>query len=234
MSQDILPTVLVPGLQCSARLFAGQIPLLWRYGPVQVADHARDATMQAIAARILANAPPRFALAGLSMGGYIAMEIMRQAPERVAKLALLDTSSRPYKPDPTQSRERLIALAKSGDYDKIAPVLFPSLVHPARQNDAALRAICLDMAVDVGVDGYLRQQNAIMTRDDYRPSLAKISCPALVLVGDADGLTPPEVAEEIAQSIAGARLVVVPECGHMSTMERPDAVNAALAEWMEA
>src|SRR5579883_3245029 len=90
-----LPTVLVPGLNCSARLYAPQIPALWRFGPVTVADHTRDDSMPAIAARILASAPPRFALAGLSMGGYIAFEIMRQAPQRVLRLALMDTSARP-------------------------------------------------------------------------------------------------------------------------------------------
>src|SRR5215467_3437897 len=102
-----LPVVLIPGLNCSARLYAEQIPALWRFGPVQVADHTRDDTMAAIAERILAAAPPRFALAGLSMGGYIALEIVRHAPQRIARLALLDTGARADTPEQTARRLRL-------------------------------------------------------------------------------------------------------------------------------
>src|ERR1700733_7164863 len=111
---DGVPIVLVPGLNCSARLYADQIPALWEFGPVTVADHRRDDSLADIAKRILASAPPRFALAGLSMGGYIAFEIMRQAPRRVAKLALLDTGARAEVPERTAQRKPLIALAKSG------------------------------------------------------------------------------------------------------------------------
>jgi len=111
---DPLPIVLIPGLTCSARLYADQIPALWRFGPVTVADHTRDDSMAAIARRILAAAPPRFALAGLSMGGYIAFEIMRQAPQRVVKLALLDTGARAETPEQTERRKVVIALAKNG------------------------------------------------------------------------------------------------------------------------
>src|SRR5262245_66465122 len=114
--REPLPSVLVPGLNCSARLYAEQIPVLWRFGPVQVADHTRDDSMAAIAARILAAAPPRFALAGLSMGGYIALTIVQQAPERVARLALLDTSARPETPEQTARRKPQIALAESGPF----------------------------------------------------------------------------------------------------------------------
>jgi pimeloyl-ACP methyl ester carboxylesterase len=121
-----LPVVLVPGLTCSARLYADQIPALWRLGPVTVADHTRDDSIAAVARRILAAAPPRFALAGLSMGGYIAFEIMRQAPERVAKLALLDTSARGEAPEQTERRKAVIALAKSGRYAEVADIAFLS------------------------------------------------------------------------------------------------------------
>src|SRR5262245_61597319 len=114
-----LPIVLVPGLICSARLFVQQIPALWPFGPVTVADHRRDETVAAIANRILAAAPPRFALAGLSMGGYIALEMVRQAPERVARLALLDTSARPDGPAGSERRRSLIALAESGRFSEV-------------------------------------------------------------------------------------------------------------------
>ena len=121
---DNLPTVLVPGLNCSARLYAEQVPALWRFGPVTVADHTRDDSMMAIASRILAAAPPRFALAGLSMGGYIALEIVRLAPQRVAKLALLDTSSRAETAEQTESRRPLIELAQTGRFAEVPELSF--------------------------------------------------------------------------------------------------------------
>jgi pimeloyl-ACP methyl ester carboxylesterase len=227
-----LPIVLVPGLNCSARLYADQVPALWRFGPVQVADHTRADSMDAIAADILAHAPPRFALAGLSMGGYIALTMLRQAPARVAKLALLDTSARPETSEQSQQRKPQIAFAQGGRFDEVPALQFPVFVHPDRQDDAALRARVRAMAEETGAEVFLRQQKAIMTRPDARPLLASITCPTLVLVGDGDQLTPPPLSQEIAAGIAGSRLVVVPDCGHLSTMERPDAVNGALAEWM--
>ncbi len=231
---DSLPIVLVPGLNCSARLYAEQIPALWRFGPVTVADHTRDNSMTAIAARILAAAPPRFALVGLSMGGYIALEIMRQAPQRVAKLALLDTGSRPETPEQTARRRPRIELAKAGHMTEVADVQFPLLVHPSRHGDQALRNLTRSMAEETGSAAFLRQQQAIIGRPDARKGLAAIKCPTLVLVGDGDELTPPHLSEEIAAAIPGARLVVVPECGHLSTLERPQAVAQALVEWMES
>jgi len=227
-----LPTVLVPGLICSARLYAEQIPALWRFGPVLVADHRRDDSMGTIADRILANAPPRFALAGLSMGGYIAFVIAQKAPERVARLALLDTSARPETPQQTERRLPQIALAESGRLSEVVEQLFPLFVHHDRHGDASLKRIVHAMAAETGPEAFVRQQKAIMSRPDARPLLASIACPTLVLVGVGDELTPPVLSEEIAAGIAGARLVKVPDSGHLSTLEQPDAVNAALAEWM--
>ncbi|MGA2895222.1 MAG: alpha/beta fold hydrolase [Xanthobacteraceae bacterium] len=232
MSVAPLPIVLVPGLTCSARLYAGQIPALWQFGPVTVADHRRDDSMAAIARRILAAAPPRFALAGLSMGGYIAFEIMRQAPERVAKLALLDTGARGDTAEQTERRKIVIALAKSGRYAEVPDIAFPVYVHPNRHGDAALKQLVRTMAEETGVEAFLRQQQAIIGRPDSRPGLAAISCPTLVLVGDSDAATPPELAREIAAGIAGSRLVTIPDSGHLSTLEQPQAVTVALLDWM--
>jgi pimeloyl-ACP methyl ester carboxylesterase len=228
-----LPTVLVPGLNCSARLYGAQIPILWRFGPVTVADHTRDASMAEIARRILADAPPRFALAGLSMGGYVVFEILRQAPERVAKVALLDTGSRADAPAQTERRDGQIALAGSGRFAAVQDALWPVLVHKDRQADKALRKTVDLMAEETGAEAFVRQQTALKARPDSRPGLAAIRCPALVLVGDGDTLTPPELAQEIAAGIPGAKLVTIPQCGHLSTLERPKAVNRALVEWME-
>ncbi len=232
-STEGLPTVLVAGLNCSARLYAPQIPLLWQYGPVLVADHRRDDGMAAMARRILAAAPPRFALVGLSMGGYVAFEIMRQAAARVAKLALLDTGARAETPERTEQRKPLIALAQSGRFSEILDAQYPTLVHPSRHGDDALKATVRTMNGETGPEAYLRQQRAIIGRADSRPGLAAIACPTLVLVGDSDEPTPPGLAREMAGAIPGAKLVVVAGCGHLSTLERPDAVNQALVEWLQ-
>ena len=229
---DPLPIVLVPGLNCSARLYAEQIPALWQFGPVTVADHRRDDSMAALARRILAAAPPRFALAGLSMGGYIAFEIMRQAATRVAKLALLDTGARAEPPERTEQRKPLLELAKSGRFGEILDHQYPLLVHRSRHDDEALKACARAMNEETGAEAYLRQQQAIMSRPDSRPGLAAIACPTLVLVGDEDQATPPELAREMAAAIPGARLVIIRECGHLSTLERPQAVTEALVEWL--
>lgn len=227
-----LPIVLVPGLNCSARLYAEQVPALWRFGPVTVADHRQDETMDAIAARILASAPPRFALAGLSMGGYIALAMLFKAPERVARLALLDTGARADAPERAEGRRALIALAENGRFSEVADRLFPVFVHRNRHGDEALRQTVRLMAEENGPEAFVRQQKAIMTRLDCRPQLGSIRCPTLVLVGDGDELTPPALSQELAAGITGARLVMVPDCGHLSTLERPEAVNAALADWL--
>jgi pimeloyl-ACP methyl ester carboxylesterase len=229
---DSLPIVLIPGLTCSARLYAEQIPALWRFGPVTVADHTRDDSMTGIARRILAAAPPRFALAGLSMGGYIAFEIMRQAPERVAKLALLDTGARGDTPEQTERRGIVIGLAKNGRYAEVPDIAFPVYVHRRRHGDAALKRLVRTMADETGVEAFLRQQQAIIGRPDSRPGLGKIACPTLVLVGEGDEATPPELAREIAAGIAGSRLAVIADSGHLSTLEEPQAVTNALVDWL--
>ena len=174
-SSERLPIVLVPGLACSARLYSDQIPVLWLFGPVTVADHCRDESIAAIARNILAAAPPRFALLGLSMGGYIAFEIMRQAPERVAKLALLDTAATPETAKQTVARETRIELAKSGRFGEALDQMFPLLVHRDRRGDEKLKRIVELMGEETGADAFIRQQHAIMGRANSRPSLAAIS-----------------------------------------------------------
>jgi pimeloyl-ACP methyl ester carboxylesterase len=234
MPREPLPIVLVPGLNCSPRLYADQVPALWRFGPVQVADHTRDERMEAVAVRILAAAPPRFALAGLSMGGYIAFEILRQAPHRVAKLALLDTGARADTPEQSERRLHLIELAQGGRFVEIADLLFPLFVDRRHQRDAKLKQIVRLMANETGAEAFVRQQRAIMSRPDSRGELAAIHAPTLVLVGEGDELTPPALAREIAAGISEARLVVVPESGHLSTLEQPQTVTEALVEWITA
>ena len=229
-----LPVVLVPGLLCSARLFGPQIEALWPLGQVAVADHRRDADIEAIAKRILDNAPPRFALAGLSMGGYVTFAMMRLAPERILKLALLDTSARPDTPAQTEMRHTQIAMAQSGRFAEIPDLSMPRFLHRSRQQDPRLTGIVRQMAQETGPEAFVRQMHAIISRPDSRPLLSQIGCPTLVLVGEGDLSTPPELAQEISGGIIGSKLVVVPDCGHLSTLEKPDAVNAALVEWLSA
>lgn len=232
-SSESTSVLLVPGLLCTPRLYAEQLPALWRFGPVFVADHTRDDSVAAIARRALSQLAGRFALVGLSMGGYVALEILRQAPSRVAKLALLDTTARPDLPEQTENRRRLVEVARGGRFAEIPDVLYPKLVAPAREQDAALRAIVRTMVEETGADAFARQQAAISARPDSRPSLATIRCPTLVLVGAEDALTPPDRATEMAEAIPGARLVTVPDCGHLSTLERPEPVTRALVELLE-
>jgi pimeloyl-ACP methyl ester carboxylesterase len=228
------PLVLVPGLACTAELFAPQVAALESRHRVTVADHAADESMPAIARRLLAAAPPRFALAGLSMGGYVALEVMRQAPGRVSRLALLDTSARPDGDEAKANRERLVALALGGRFDEVGEALWPRLVAPDRVGDLALRETVERMRRETGPEAFARQQLAIMARADSRPDLPGIEVPTLVLVGEEDVVTPPEIAREMADAIEWASLVVVPGAGHLSTLERPDAVTRALEAWLGA
>ena len=227
-----MPILLVPGLVSSPRIFSPVVPALWRFGPVTVANHIRDDNMGAIARRILAEAPPRFALAGHSMGGYIAFEIMRQAPERVAKLALINTQARPDTPEATARRRGMIARARNREYRGVLDELFPGFVHPSRRDDSSLRQLVYDMGDDVGVEAFIRQQTAVMSRPDSRPTLAWIKCPTLVLTGDEDHTIPNSLSVEMADGIPGAKLVILPDCGHLPQPEQPQATADALTEWL--
>ena len=226
--------VLVPGLVCTAELFAAQLPALWTRGPVTVASTLGGDSMAAIAADILAQAPPRFALAGLSMGGYVAFEILRMAPERVERLALLDTSPRPDAPEQSERRRGLMARLDLEAFEAVIEPVLRGLPAPARREDEALFQTNLRMAQAVGPDGFRRQTRAIIGRADSRPDLAGISIPTLVLVGDQDAVTPPEIAREMADAIPDARLSVIADSGHVSTLEQPETVTAALIDWLDA
>jgi pimeloyl-ACP methyl ester carboxylesterase len=146
---------------------------------------------------------------------------------------LLDTSARPDNAELTARRQTPMAQARAGRLIEVADESFVFFVHPSRHGDVTLRDVVRAMAEETGAEAFLRQQQAIIARPDSRPSLAAIRCSTLVLVGEQDKGTPPELAREIAAGIAGARLVVVPDCGHLSTLERPQAVTAALVAWME-
>jgi pimeloyl-ACP methyl ester carboxylesterase len=229
-----IPLVLLPGLLCDRELWRRQIEALGDVASPWVADLTLDDSMAAMARRVLAAAPPRFALAGLSMGGYCALEIMRQDPARVTRLALLDTGARADSSEQTARRYGLNELAEKGEFHGVTPRLLPLFLHPDRLKDAELTGRVTAMAHRVGKDAFLRQQKAIMERIDSRPYLARIACPTLLLCGRQDQLTPPALHEEMASLIPGALLEVIEDCGHLSAMERPDAVDAALRIWLTA
>lgn len=229
-----IPLVLLPGLLCDAALWRAQVEGLGALAAPTIVDLTRDDSLVGMARRALAEAPPSFALAGLSMGGYVAQEVMRQAPERVTRLALLDTSARADTPEQTARRRGLIELSEKGEFRGVTPRLLPLLIHPARHEDKPLTDLVMGMAERVGKEAFLRQQKAIMGRPDGREDLRRIACPTLVLCGRQDALTPLALHEEIAGLVAGAKLVVVEDCGHLSTMEKPVTVTAALRQWLTA
>jgi pimeloyl-ACP methyl ester carboxylesterase len=222
----------IPGLNCTGELYAPQIAALGHAHECQVADHGVADDMGAIAQAILARAPERFALVGLSMGGYVAYEIMRQAPDRVEKLALLDTRAQADSDEDAERRRQTIALAKSGQFDRLHAIFWQRLVHPARLSDAALEETARRMVRETGPERFIRQQTAVLNRPDYRDGLSAIRVPTMVLVGREDVITPPEHAKALVAAIPGADYVEVPDCGHLSTLERPEAVTAALAAFL--
>jgi len=228
----MIPTLLIPGLACTAELFAPQIPGLWAHGPVAVASTLEGGTMVDLAAAILSGAPPRFALAGLSMGGYIALEIVRLAPDRVSRLALLDTSARPDTPEQSEVRRGLISRAQAGGFGAVLAETAPRLLHPDHQTDPTLLATQVRMGLAVGARAYASQQTAIISRVDSRPHLSAVAVPTMVLVGDGDVLTPPDRAIEMASAIPGARLEIIEGAGHLTPLEQPDAVGRLLSEWL--
>ncbi len=222
------PLVLLPGLLCDRELWRGQVDDLGDIASPWVADLTRDDSLATMARRVLATAPHEFALAGLSMGGYCAFEILRQAPARVKRLALLDTNARADTAEQSSRRQGLIDMAEKGDFKSVPPLLLPLFLHPDHLKDAELTGRVSAMAHRVGKEAFMRQQKAIIGRIDMRAHLPRIACPTLVLCGRQDQLTPVALHEEMAALIPGALLEVVETCGHLSTMERPDAVNAAL------
>jgi pimeloyl-ACP methyl ester carboxylesterase len=228
----MIPLLLIPGLNCTADLWGAQVAAFAADRPVVVADHGRADTMAAIAEQILAEAPPRFALAGLSMGGYVAMEILRQAPERVDRLALLDTQARADGDEARAARAQQIEIAETGGFDRIADLQIPRLLSPSHQKEPRLVDLVRRMASETGAAAFVRQQKAILGRIDSRPSLRSIACPTTVIVGVEDAITPVDLAREMAEAIPGAVLEVIDDSGHLSTFEAPEAVNAALARWL--
>ncbi len=226
------PLLLLPGLLCDARLWQNQINHLNNIANCTVPDTTQHDNIPAIAEAVLRDAPPTFALAGLSMGGYVAFEIMRQAPERVTKLGIFDSSARPDTPEQQQKRRLLLAMSQTGQFKGVTPRLLPMLIHPDHVRDATLTNTITAMAEEMGRDAFARQQTAILNRPDSRPTLRTITCPTLVVGGQQDAITPPELLAEIADGIAGAEFHIIENCGHLSPLEQSDTVNELMRQWI--
>ena len=226
------PLIFLPGLLCDAALWAHQTEHLRDIADSVVMDLTQQESIKDMAAHVLNLAPQRFALVGLSMGGYVAQEVMRQAPDRVQKLALVNTSARPDTPETAERRKGLVEIAQLGKFRGVTPKLLPMLVHPDRLKDDALCQTVLSMAERTGREAFVRQQTAIMGRIDGRPSLAMIQAKTLVITGRQDALTPPEHAEEMVKAIPQAKLALLEDCGHLSPLEHPQAVTALLRMWL--
>ena len=234
------PTLaLLPGLLCDRASWAPVVPALERHATCRVPDYANEHSLAAMAARVLADAPPKFALAGHSMGGRVALEVVRRAPERVTRLALLDTGyrSRPDGSAGDDERARrlaLLAMARMRGMRAMGREWMRAMVHPARLDDPALVEAILAMVERRTPDEYAAQVDALLARPDVADLLRGLRVPTLVACGRQDAWSPLAQHEEIAALIPGSRLVAFDDCGHMAPMERPDAVANALAEWLTA
>lgn len=230
------PLVLLPGLLCDRAQWRHQIDTLGDIAEPILADLTGFDDPAVAVRTLLADLPPKFALAGLSLGGYVAFEFMRQAPERVTRLALLDTTAREDAPEKKQGRQESADKARKADFDTRAASQFmlPLFVHENRLKDEALIGEILDMGERFGREAFARNMILMMRRPDSRADLGAITCPTLVLCGRQDKLTPLEQHTEMAEAIPHSAMVIVEDCGHLSTMERPYAVSAAMRYWLTA
>lgn len=221
--------VMVPGLGSDGAVWRPTIAELGSYADCQVGDTLSDHSLPAMAARILKNAPPRFALAGVSMGGMVALEIMRAAPERVTKLALFDTNARADTPEQTARRRATnAAMLATTDLATLAAPGIASMVHAGANQ--SVRVALMEMTLRVGATAYVRQNEAIIARGDLRPVLASISTPTIVAVGAEDAMTPAALSREISEGISGATLHIIPDCGHLPPIEKPRAAAALIRD----
>lgn len=229
----VAPIVFLPGLLCNHTVFGPQTENLSQNYPIIVSELTGHDTVTGLARQVLESAPARFTLVGLSMGGYVAFEVLRQDPARVVRLVLFDTSARADDDLTRRTRKGLIDLSRRGRFKGITQRLLPRLIHPDRLADAELTRSIMVMAEAIGRDAYLRQQTAILNRPDSRSMLAGITCPTLVVCGRQDALTPLTRSEEIAAGIRGAQLQIIEDSGHLTTLEKPDEVNRILVRWLD-
>ena len=226
----MLQIVMIPGLMNDGWVWRDQIGPLSRIATVTIACNDGATSLDEMAARILAAAGP-VALVGHSMGGRIALEAVRQAPERIAGLALLDTGVHGFREAERDGRERLVAMARTQGMRAVADSWMPQMLAAARREDAVLVEGIAEMLCRCPPEAFAAQQAAMLARADLAPLLARITCPTLVATGAEDGWSPPDQHEAIAAAIPGAVLRIVPGAGHMLPVEDPAATTALLVEW---
>ena len=231
------PLLLLPGLLCDGSVWQHQARVLADWVTAHSVEWSSEDSLPAMAQTVLRNAPERFSLAGHSMGGRVALEVYRAAPERVERIALLNTGYKPLAAgqageDETRGRYALLEIACSQGMRAMAEQWLPPMIHPDRHADTQLVEAILDMFARKTPEMFAAQIKALLSRPDATGVLEQIDCPALVLTGREDGWSPPIRHSEIAGKIRGSKLVIVPDCGHMSHMERPEAVASALREWL--
>ena len=223
--------VMIPGLGSDGAVWRRTVAALGSDAACTIGDTLSDPTLPKMAQRILAQAPPRFALAGVSMGGMVALELLKLAPDRVTRLALVDTNARPDTlAQKAYRRTANLAVRALGDFRKLAERSLPSLLHPDAPQD--VRDEMVEMSVRVGPEAYVRQNRAVAARRDLRLVLAGIAVPTAVIVGEEDRLTPLAMSQEIHALTPSSTLHVVPDCGHLPPIEAPDAMAALLAKWL--
>lgn len=228
----MIPLVLLPGMMCDARLFAPQMGALSGSRAVHCAPIAACDTVEAMAADVLLNAPPEFALAGLSMGGIVAMEIYRQAPDRVAGLALLDTNPNAEIDRVRDGREPQIAKVQAGELTAVMRDEMKPNYLKGGPNRSGILDLCMAMAEALGSEVFVNQSRALQSRPDQTTTLRDVTCPTLILCGRDDVLCPVARHEQMYALVAGSRLVIVDDAGHLPTLERPEQTNSALLQWL--
>lgn len=228
------PVILLCGQLCTERLWREQVAALQALCDVTISVQRAHDNVGAMARAILDSQPERFSIIAHAMGGFVAFEILRQASERVASLALLSTLAPADTPVQTSRREGYLRLVEAGKFAAVVEERIPILLHPARRDDEVLVSVVRKMAEDTGPDMFLRQQRAIMTRPDSRATLGAINCPTLILFARQDGIVTFEHQKEMCEGIPAARLEIIEDCGHLITLERPELVTKILADWIAA
>jgi pimeloyl-ACP methyl ester carboxylesterase len=226
--QDLL---LIPGLVCDAAVWRHQVAHLAEVATISVAPVTQGDGIEDMARIVLDAAPQKFALAGFSMGGYIALEMLRQQPARITRLALLDTSARADTPKKAEWRQAAIAACERGEFDTVIDGMMPVLLHPDQQN-GPLPSFVRDMVGRVGVEAFVRRHRAIGTRQESRDLLKTVAQPVRSVCGRQDGMSTIEEHVEIAELAPRGRFSIIEDCGHMTILERPQAATTLLRDWL--
>lgn len=228
-----IPLVLLPGTLCDERLWKYPMESLADIADMTVGNLSRHDTITALAEDVLSEAPDKFALAGLSLGGIVALEITRIAPERVLKLALLDTNPYPPRPEQKDTWNTFFKMIDNNQFMDITKKhLLPVLIHPDKQNDEATVSTILRMAEAIGEEAYVNQLKAVISREDQRSILSSITCPVMIMVGKEDVVCPVPMSEYMASKISHATLEIIEDAGHLITLEQPENVSQRLKRWL--